>query len=151
VSIEGARGVVLNVIGGEDLGLLEVYDAAEIVAKAVDPEAQIMFGAVVDPHFPPGQVRVTLIATGLDPSRAAPQRSRNFVVSGPRTATAQPTTAPIPVAIPAEPAPRSAAPAVNAMTATAPTGPLPRRSVAADDLEVPAILRRYNASPAAEV
>jgi cell division protein FtsZ len=150
VSIEGARGVVLNVIGGEDLGLLEVYDAAEIVAKAVDPEAQIMFGAVVDPHFPPGQVRVTLIATGLDPSRAAPQRSRNFVVSTPRPAPAQPTTAAAPIAIPVEPAPRSATPAANATTATVPAGLLPRRSVAADDLEVPAILRRYNAAPAAE-
>jgi cell division protein FtsZ len=148
VSIEGARGVVLNVIGGEDLGLLEVYDAAEIVAKAVDPEAQIMFGAVVDPHFPPGQVRVTLIATGLDPSRSAPQRSRNFVVSAPRPANVPATAAPVAVAV--EAAPRSAAPAADATTATAPAGLLPRRSVAADDLEVPAILRRYNAAPASD-
>jgi len=150
VSIEGARGVVLNVIGSEDLGLLEVYDAAEIVARAVDPEAQIMFGAVVDPHFPPGQVRVTLIATGLDPSRAAPQRSRNFMGAAPRPAPALATAAPKLVAIPVEPAQRSAAPAADATMATAPAGLLPRRSVAADDLEVPAILRRYNAAPAVD-
>src|SRR6266498_719485 len=150
VSIEGARGVVLNVIGSEDLDLLEVYDAAEIVARAVDPEAQIMFGAVVDPHFPPGQVRVTLIATGLDPSRAAPQRSRNFMGAAPRPAPALATAAPKLVAIPVEPAQRSAAPAADATMATAPAGLPPRRSVAADDLEVPAILRRYNAAPAVD-
>lgn len=85
VSIDGAKGVLLNVIGSEDLGLLEVYDAAEIVARSVDPEAQIMFGAVVDPHFPPGQVRVTLIATGLDASRRT-RRSARATSSAPRHA-----------------------------------------------------------------
>ena len=144
VSIEGARGVVLNVIGGEDLGLLEVYDAAEIVAKAVDPEAQIMFGAVVDPNFPPGQVRVTLIATGLDASRAVPQRARNFIGATPRLASA-----PLLVAAPIAPTERSQAPAGDAAAAT-PVVLLPRRHAAADDLDVPAILRRYNAAPAAE-
>jgi cell division protein FtsZ len=149
VSIEGARGVVLNVIGGEDLGLLEVYDAAEIVAKAVDPDAQIMFGAVVDPHFPPGQVRVTLIATGLDPSRAAPQRSRNFIGAAPRPAAVAIPAAPAPVAAPVELAARTAVPALEPVLVAAPAGALPRRA-AADDLDVPAILRRYNAAPAAE-
>jgi cell division protein FtsZ len=153
VSIDGARGVVLNVVGGEDLGLLEVYDAAEIVARAVDPDAQIMFGAVVDPHMPPGQVRVTLIATGLDPSRSAPQRTRNFIVGAPRPAAQAPAVlvpaVQAPVAVPVE-ATRSAAPAAEAPTATTPVGPLPRRSVAADDLDVPAILRRYSAASAAE-
>jgi cell division protein FtsZ len=152
VSIDGARGVVLNVVGSEDLGLLEVYDAAEIVARAVDPDAQIMFGAVVDPHMPPGQVRVTLIATGLDPSRSAPQRNRNFIVGAPRQAAQAPAApAPavqIPVPVPVE-VMRSAVPAAEAPTATVPLGPLPRRAVAADDIDVPAILRRDNAAPTA--
>jgi cell division protein FtsZ len=53
VSIDGAKGVLFNVTGGEDLGILEVYEAADIVAKAVDPEANIIFGAVIDPTFRP--------------------------------------------------------------------------------------------------
>jgi len=63
-SIEGARGVLLNISGGPDLTLFEVNEAAQIIASAVDPDANIIFGAVVNPK---GQeeVRVTLIATGL--------------------------------------------------------------------------------------
>ncbi|MBK9945162.1 MAG: cell division protein FtsZ [Kouleothrix sp.] len=143
VSIDGAKGVLLNVIGSEDLGLLEVYDAAEIVARSVDPEAQIMFGAVVDPHFPPGQVRVTLIATGLDASRTAPQRARNFISTATRAPSVPSVVAPAP-----EPAPR--APAAESVAATAPVSLLPRRSVAADDLDVPAILRRHAVAAGAE-
>src|SRR5690606_20144442 len=47
-SIEGARGVLLNITGGLDLGLAEVNDAAEIIAQSADPEANIIFGAVID-------------------------------------------------------------------------------------------------------
>ncbi|HRC76278.1 MAG TPA: cell division protein FtsZ, partial [Kouleothrix sp.] len=78
VSIDGAKGVLFNVTGGEDLGILEIYEAADIVAKAVDPDANIKFGAVIDPNFPAGQVRITLIATGFDSTRPNVQRSRAF-------------------------------------------------------------------------
>jgi cell division protein FtsZ len=74
VNIEGARGVLFNVSGGEDIGLLEVREAAEIVAKVVDPDANIMFGTVIDASLPPGAVKVTLIATGFDAQRAAPRK-----------------------------------------------------------------------------
>ncbi|MBO9324079.1 MAG: cell division protein FtsZ [Roseiflexus sp.] len=79
VSIDGAKGVLFNVTGGEDLGILEVYEAADIVAKAVDPDANIIFGAVIDPTFPPGQVKITLIATGFDASRPAEARKRIYM------------------------------------------------------------------------
>jgi cell division protein FtsZ len=79
VSIDGAKGVLFNVTGGEDLGILEVYEAADIVAKAVDPDANIIFGAVIDPTFPPGQVKITLIATGFDASRPAEARKRIYL------------------------------------------------------------------------
>src|SRR4029079_1580705 len=78
VSIDGAKGVLFNVTGSEDLGILEIYEAADIVAKAVDPEANIKFGAVVDPSFPAGQVRITLIATGFEATRTNVQRSRSY-------------------------------------------------------------------------
>jgi cell division protein FtsZ len=64
-SIEGARGVLLNISGGENLGLFEVNEAAEIISGAADPEANIIFGAVIDPTLK-DEVRVTVIATGFD-------------------------------------------------------------------------------------
>ncbi len=63
-SIEGAQGVLINVTGGSDLGLFEVNEAAEIVAGFADPDANIIFGAVIDEECN-DQVRVTVIATGF--------------------------------------------------------------------------------------
>ncbi|MGH2706586.1 MAG: cell division protein FtsZ [Actinomycetota bacterium] len=64
-SIDGARGVLLNISGGSDLGLFEVHEAAEIIAKSVHPDANIIFGAVVDDQLG-DEVRVTVIASGFD-------------------------------------------------------------------------------------
>jgi len=66
VKIEGARSVLLNVTGGEDVTLSEVYEAASIIEEAVDPNANIIWGLLIDEHHPRGQVKVTLIATGFD-------------------------------------------------------------------------------------
>lgn len=64
-SIEGAQGVLLNISGGSDLGLFEVNEAAEVVANAAHPDANIIFGAVVDPTLE-DDVKVTVIATGFE-------------------------------------------------------------------------------------
>ena len=64
-SIEGARGVLLNIAGGSDLGLLEVDEAATIITEAAHPDANIIFGAVVDDTLG-DEVRVTVIAAGFD-------------------------------------------------------------------------------------
>jgi cell division protein FtsZ len=69
-SIEGAKGVLFNITGGLDLSLHEVTVAAEIIAEAVDPEANIIFGTVQDERMQ-GEVRITVIATGFDRSRSA--------------------------------------------------------------------------------
>lgn len=69
-SIEGAKGVLLNVSGGSDLGLFEVNEAAEIITAAAHPEANIIFGAVVDDSLG-DEVRVTVIAAGFDQRRQA--------------------------------------------------------------------------------
>lgn len=63
-SIDGAKGVLLNVTGGEDLTLHEVTAASEIIAEAVDEDANIIFGAVIDEKMQ-GEVRITVIATGF--------------------------------------------------------------------------------------
>jgi cell division protein FtsZ len=74
VSIEGARGVLLNISGGPDLTLAEVTEAAQTIAQVVDPDANIFFGAVVHPRAQ-DDVRLTVIATGLkDGAKAAAAR-----------------------------------------------------------------------------
>lgn len=67
-SIHGATGILLNLTGGSDLGLLEVNEATEIIADAADPDANIIFGSVVDERFG-DEVRITVIATGFDAPR----------------------------------------------------------------------------------
>jgi cell division protein FtsZ len=64
-SVEGARGMLLNVSGPSDLGLFEVNEAAEIVAKAAHPDSNIIFGAVIDDSLG-DEVRITVIAAGFD-------------------------------------------------------------------------------------
>ncbi|MBR3134213.1 MAG: cell division protein FtsZ [Clostridia bacterium] len=64
-TIDGARGVIINVTGGETLGLHEVNTAAELVQRSVDPEANIIFGAVIDKSLDEDIV-ITVIATGFD-------------------------------------------------------------------------------------
>jgi cell division protein FtsZ len=66
-SVNGARGVIINVTGGPDLSLCEVSDASTIVQEAADEEANIIFGAVVDPALT-GKVKITVIATGFGPA-----------------------------------------------------------------------------------
>jgi len=72
VSIEGAQGILFNVCGGPDMSLYEVNEAAEIVRRTADPEANIIFGAVIDPEMK-DTVRITVIATGFDAARAQSQ------------------------------------------------------------------------------
>ena len=64
-SIEGAKGVIINITGGEDLGLHEVNTAAELVQRSVDPEANIIFGTVTDPDMK-DEIKITVIATGFE-------------------------------------------------------------------------------------
>lgn len=68
-SIDGARGVLLNITGGADLTLSEVYEAAEVIYRATDEEhVNIIFGTVVDERMQ-GEVRITVLATGFDANR----------------------------------------------------------------------------------
>ena len=68
-SVTGARGVIINVTGGPDLSLVEVSEASSIVQEAADEDANIIFGAVVDPALT-GKVKITVIATGFGPPSA---------------------------------------------------------------------------------
>ncbi|MBI1862605.1 cell division protein FtsZ [Candidatus Microgenomates bacterium] len=68
VSIEGAKGILFNVVGGPDLSMSEIDEAASIIAKTVDPDADIIFGAVIDEKLI-DQIKITLIATKFDENR----------------------------------------------------------------------------------
>ncbi len=65
-SIEGARGVLLNITGGSNLGLHEANEAADIVAESADEDANIIFGAVINDEMGDDEVKITVIATGFD-------------------------------------------------------------------------------------
>ncbi len=65
ISINGAKGVLLSIAGGEDLGLLEVRAAAQIVTESIDKNAKVIFGTSKDERLKKGEVRVTVIATGF--------------------------------------------------------------------------------------
>jgi cell division protein FtsZ len=67
VSIDGARGILFNVIGGNDLTMHEINAAAETITTAADPEANIIFGATINPDLE-GEVIITVVATGFDAS-----------------------------------------------------------------------------------
>jgi cell division protein FtsZ len=88
VSITGAKGVLFNVAGGNNLSLFEVSDAAKVIQEAVDPEANIIFGVNVDPNMG-NEVRITLIATGFasrdQVSGAAREKEINKVLKSLKT------------------------------------------------------------------
>jgi cell division protein FtsZ len=71
-SVKGARGVIINVTGGSDLSLIEVSEASAIIQEAAHEDANIIFGAVVDPKME-GKVKITVIATGFDRAVATKQ------------------------------------------------------------------------------
>src|SRR6188472_3638738 len=71
-TVEGARGVIINVTGGPDLSLIEVSEASSIIQEAAHEDANIIFGAVIDPKME-GRVKITVIATGFDRAAATKQ------------------------------------------------------------------------------
>src|SRR5437667_2756615 len=81
-SIEGAKGLLVNVSGGADLTLFEVNEAMSIIHDAADPDANIIFGAVLDERLT-NEMKITVIATGFDKAVAAVEPSRAFAASQP--------------------------------------------------------------------
>lgn len=83
VSISGAKGVLFAIAGGEDLGMLEVEEAAKVVTESVDPNAKIIFGTIRDDKLKKNEIKVTVIATGFPapsvPGMGAPRAVRDEV------------------------------------------------------------------------
>lgn len=74
VSITGAKGVLFAIAGGDDLGMLEIQDAARVITESIDPQAKVIFGAIKDEKLKKNEVKVTVIATGF-PEEMANQHS----------------------------------------------------------------------------
>jgi len=160
-SVNGARGVIINVTGGPDLSLVEVSEASCIVQEAADEDANIIFGAVVDPALK-GRVKITVIATGFGDhvvARATGSAAQTPVdmtpyteqirvraeapvmpaagsidrMSAPRLSIARRSLLDLPLAAPFVPAAPAAAPVPSASTVDAPN----LSSVDADILQAP--------------
>ncbi len=147
-SIDGAHGVLLSISGGSDLGLFEINEAARLVQEAAHPEANIIFGTVIDDALG-DEVRVTVIAAGFDGGHPTPrQEARAAQPARPATPT------PVAPVIPPAPAPATA-PAPSATTdggstaypdvRPAPAAPAPSvprvPTDDGDDLDVPDFLK----------
>lgn len=65
VSITGAKGVLFAIAGGDDMGMLEIQDAARVITESIDPNAKVIFGAIKDEKLKKNEVKVTVIATGF--------------------------------------------------------------------------------------
>jgi cell division protein FtsZ len=78
LSITGAKGVLFAIAGGEDLGMIEVHEAAKVITESVDQNAKIIFGAIKDDKLKKGEVRVTVIATGFPAAGIAPRGTPLF-------------------------------------------------------------------------
>jgi cell division protein FtsZ len=91
-SMSGARGLLINITGGDDLTLFEVDQAANRIREEVDEEANVIFGSAIDETLS-GRIRVSVVATGIDSPKAEAQRPRLVAVGG----GAMPAPAPIPV------------------------------------------------------
>ncbi|MFE1949031.1 cell division protein FtsZ [Streptomyces sp. NPDC059524] len=96
-SIDGARGVLLSISGGSDLGLFEINEAAQLVSEAAHPEANIIFGAVIDDALG-DEVRVTVIAAGFDGGQ--PPNKRDNVIGSASAKREEPAPASRPASAP---------------------------------------------------
>lgn len=74
LSIQGARGVLFSIAGGDDLTMFEIHEAANVITESIDPEAKVIFGTVKDDNLKKGEVRITVIASGF-PENTSIKRS----------------------------------------------------------------------------
>ncbi|WDF71975.1 cell division protein FtsZ [Novosphingobium sp. KACC 22771] len=110
VSMQGAKGVIISIIGGDDMKLLEVDEAANHIRELVDPNANIIWGSAFNPDLQ-GKIRVSVVATGIEQTATqAEEASRPFSLQAAR-GPARPGFAPQAVPVQVQPAPVAQAPA----------------------------------------
>ncbi|EGD57359.1 cell division protein FtsZ [Novosphingobium nitrogenifigens DSM 19370] len=145
VSMQGAKGVIISIIGGDDMKLLEVDEAANHIRELVDPNANIIWGSAFNPDLD-GKIRVSVVATGIDQSPGQAEIAARPVSLGGARGPAIPGAAPAPQAPGIAPRPAVAVPqAPVAPVAQAPAAPQ------AGFAPVPPVAAPVEAEPAAPV
>lgn len=151
LSVDGAKGVLFNISGSNDLTMLEINEAANIITESIDPNAKVIFGAVVDDQIKKGEIHITVVATGFDSDR----RMENPLVNRvPLRAQSAPETA-LPVqeeeAEAEQPKERVTFPTkklfepkmiIEEKIQPKPTPTAPQPAAEDDELEIPAFIRR---------
>ncbi|HEX9027718.1 MAG TPA: cell division protein FtsZ [Anaerolineales bacterium] len=139
VTIQGAQGILLNVTGGKDMSLFEVVEAASVVRDIADPDANVIFGAVVDPSMK-DEMRISIIATGF------PTAGQVASARTPRKEAARPTPTP---SFPEPSSNYGNGPSIAPLysenrlpLSTSQPGDFHPRKVNTDDLDTPTFLRR---------
>jgi cell division protein FtsZ len=122
VTIDGARGILFNVTGGSDLSLFDVNEAAEIIRQTAHPEANIIFGAVLDDSME-DEIHITVIATGFDAAtqQQRPAERQKVISRVPEQKRVATRAVPVPVAVP----------------------DFPVRTLDSENLDIPAFLRKH--------
>jgi len=152
-TVNGARGVIINVTGGPDLSLMEVNEASCVIQEAAHEDANIIFGAVVDPSLK-GKVKITVIATGFDRaagSRAVPAAAvqtpvdlQNYTAHLARAAEGGSSPQQPALEMSADPASTASPLMVTRRPALELTLPIAEGGDHSSPLDVPAFLRRPN-------
>lgn len=128
LDIQGAKGILFNITGGTDLSMFEVDEAARIITEAADPEANIIFGAVVNDSYT-GEIKITVVATGFDDHKRSVNIARPLGEVRSMGGFKKPEPAP---------APRAAEPA-----AAAPSTPqMPNMEDTGNEYDIPAFIRQ---------
>ncbi len=138
VSMQGAKGVIISIIGGEDMKLLEVDEAANHIRELVDPNANIIWGSAFNPDLQ-GKIRVSVVATGIEQTASmAEEASRPFSMGGISRGPARPMATP-PAAEPLFDRTKAAAPEPEAAPVIEPEAdePAPVTGTDDDDWDLP--------------
>lgn len=137
LSIDGARGILFNITGGPDLGMYEIDEAAKAITEAADPDANIIFGSIIDDAMS-GEVKITVIATGFQTDETGlveerqPKAQRPTPVGGYNQMPARPTIEPF-----------GSRPKVQRPIVTpTPKPEMEEPEAEEDELEIPAFIRR---------
>jgi hypothetical protein len=77
LSIDGAKGILFNITGGPDMGMYEIDEAAKAITEASDPDANIIFGAIIDEAMS-GEIKITVIATGFEMDRVRESKNKSM-------------------------------------------------------------------------
>ena len=137
VTIDGARGILFNITGGNDLSLFEVNEAATLIRAAAHPDCRVIFGAVIDPNLKE-EMRITVIATGFDQDAATGRTSRMIRNVAAASASAARNSAPGATRVMPRLESNHSAPVAN----DAPTSIYQSAQLDPDNLELPSFLRR---------